>query len=268
MTHDHYDHFDGRLSKAKAYLNATAGAVTGQNGNMHTFKVINHLIDLGLTEKETVAALAHWNDTKCVPPWSQLDLEDMVRNAFSVFPGLINDKEPLDPVRPPSEKKPTNPKDAVGIRKPRFFSGMSGHVRRLIGIGMLEGAMKYGRHNYRPAAVRASVYYDATNEHLDSFWEGEDVDPDSGLPHVIKAICSLMVLADAIVTGNLVDDRPPRTVAVSEMKKRYQKLVDDLFKRYPNPEEAFTHLNSVVDALPLDKNPFVNEVPVKPSEEK
>lgn len=264
MTHDNYDHFDGRLSKASAFLKGVIGAVSGESGSTHTFNVITRLIDMGLTEKETVAALAPWNQ-RCVPPWPDTDLENMVRNAFAVFPGTINDKDPL---RPPSEKKPTNPKDAVGIRKPRFFSGMSGHVRRLIGIGMLEGAMKYGRHNYRPAAVRASVYYDATNEHLDSFWEGEDVDPDSGLPHVIKAICSLMVLADAIVTGNLVDDRPPRTVAVSEMKKRYQKLVDDLFKRYPNPEEAFTHLNSVVETLPIDKNPFLNEGPVKTAEEK
>lgn len=264
MTHDNYDHFDGRLSKASAFLKGVIGAVSGESGSTHTFNVITRLIDMGLTEKETVAALAPWNQ-RCVPPWPYTYLENMVRNAFAVFPGTINDKDPL---RPPSEKKPTNPKDAVGIRKPRFFSGMSGHVRRLIGIGMLEGAMKYGRHNYRPAAVRASVYYDATNEHLDSFWEGEDVDPDSGLPHVIKAICSLMVLADAIVTGNLVDDRPPRTVAVSEMKKRYQKLVDDLFKRYPNPEEAFTHLNSVVETLPIDKNPFLNEGLVKTAEEK
>lgn len=281
-TLDYKDHSDLRLSKAKAYLKNAPFAGAGSNGSLHTLKVISHLIELGLTEKETVAVLAPWN-VQYDPPWSESDLEQTVRNAFGVFPGLINDANPITAnsdrireiqkkitgeVRPPSEKKPTNPKDAVGIRKPRFFSGMSGHVRRLIGIGMLEGAMKYGRHNYRPAAVRASVYYDATNEHLDSFWEGEDVDPDSGLPHVIKAICSLMVLADAIVTGNLVDDRPPRTVAVSEMKKRYQKLVDDLFKRYPNPEEAFTHLNSVVETLPIDKNPFLNEGPVKTAEEK
>ncbi len=139
-----------------------------------------------------------------------------------------------------SDLKPTNPKDAVGIRKPRFYSGVSGHVRRLVSIGMMEGAMKYGRHNYRPAAVRASVYYDATNEHLDSWWEGQDIDPDSKLNHVIKAICSLMVLADAIVTENLVDDRPPRTKDIDEIKAELQPLVDELFRKYPEPKPAFT----------------------------
>lgn len=152
--------------------------------------------------------------------------------------------------------KPTNPKDSIGIRKPRCYHAMSAHVRRLVSIGMMEGAMKYGAFNYRPAAVRGSVYYDATNEHMDCWWEGEDTDPDSGLPHVIKAICSLYVLADAIITGNLVDDRPPRTVSPRDMVNKYQPLIDKLFERYPNPEEAFTHLNSAVDSL------------VKPAEEK
>lgn len=145
--------------------------------------------------------------------------------------------------------KPTNPKDAVGIRKPRFFSGISWHVLRLVGIGMMEGAMKYGRHNYRPAAVRASVYFDATLEHLTSWYEGDDIDRDSKLSHVIKAICSLMVLADAELTGNLVDDRPPRTRNVDELKAELQPLVDALFQKYPDPKEAYTHLNSVVKAV-------------------
>lgn len=149
----------------------------------------------------------------------------------------------------PSVMKPTNPKDAVGIRKPRFYSGMSAHVDRLVSIGLMEGAMKYGRHNYRPAAVRGSVYYDATREHLACWWEGEDEDPDSGLPHVIKAICSLYVLADAIITGNLVDDRPPRTVSPRALANKYQPLIDKLFERYPDPKEAYTNLNSAVDSI-------------------
>lgn len=151
------------------------------------------------------------------------------------------------------ELKPTNPKDAIGIRKPRFFSGLSWHVMRLVSIGMMEGAFKYGRHNYRPSAVRGSVYFDATLEHLTSWYEGEDIDPDSELNHVIKAICSLMVLADAIVTGNLVDDRPPRTRDISQMKAALQPLVNELFKKYPEPKEAFTELNSPL-SIPETKN--------------
>lgn len=175
--------------------------------------------------------------------WSREEEEEEIEDDGFITPSIGDVHLKSQPVGG-DNMKPTNPKDAVGIRKPRFYSGMSCHVRRLVSIGMMEGAMKYGRHNYRAAGVRASVYYDATNEHLDDWYEGEDIDPDSKLSHVIKAICSLYVLADAIVTGNLVDDRPPRTMKVRDIVNENQKLVNELFERYPNPEQAFTHLNT------------------------
>ena len=108
-------------------------------------------------------------------------------------------------------EKPTNPKDAIGIRK----AGMSvvpANVIAEIGVGIMEGAAKYGRHNYRAIGVRGSVYYDATIRHLFSWWEGEDTDPDSGLSHITKAICSLVVLRDTMMQGKFTDDRPPVSV--------------------------------------------------------
>ncbi len=107
-------------------------------------------------------------------------------------------------------EKPTNPKDVVGIRKAPM-STVPGRVIAELGLAMLEGAAKYGRHNYRGAGVRSSVYYDATMRHLISWWEGEDIDPDSGLSHVTKAIASLTVLRDAMHQAKLEDDRPPKT---------------------------------------------------------
>jgi hypothetical protein len=104
--------------------------------------------------------------------------------------------------------KPTNPKDSIGIRKAPM-STVSAAVMAEVGVAMLEGAAKYGRHNYRAVGVRASVYYDATLRHLFSWWEGEDLDPDSGMSHIIKAITSLVVLRDAMIQGKLADDRAP-----------------------------------------------------------
>lgn len=109
------------------------------------------------------------------------------------------------------ERKDTNPKDAVGIRKAPM-STVPANVIAEVGVAMLEGAAKYGRHNYRCAGVRASVYYDGVMRHLMSWWEGEDIDPDSGLSHVTKAITSLVVLRDAMMQGMCTDDRPPRSV--------------------------------------------------------
>jgi len=77
-------------------------------------------------------------------------------------------------------------------------------------IGMMEGGRKYGRHNYRDAGVRCSVYFDAGIRHITDFLSGTDIDPDSGLCHLTKFISCMSVLVDSIVMGNWVDDRPIR----------------------------------------------------------
>lgn len=107
-------------------------------------------------------------------------------------------------------EKPTNPKDSVGVKKAPM-STVSAAVLSEVGVAMLEGASKYGRHNYRGVGVRASVYYDATIRHLFAWWEGEDLDPDSGMSHITKAITSLVVLRDAMIQSKVEDDRPPRS---------------------------------------------------------
>lgn len=78
------------------------------------------------------------------------------------------------------------------------------------GLGMMEGARKYGRHNYRAIGVRASVYYDATLRHLADWYTGEPIDHESGLSHLSKALSSCSVLLDSLVKGNWTDDRPVR----------------------------------------------------------
>jgi hypothetical protein len=110
--------------------------------------------------------------------------------------------------------KPTNPKDAVGIRK-LAFSVLPWQVLCRVALAMTEGALKYGRHNYREAGVRASVYFDAVvGRHMTDWWEGTDIDPDSGLHHIDKAIAGLMVMRDSMLQGNFEDDRPPRAKGV------------------------------------------------------
>lgn len=106
--------------------------------------------------------------------------------------------------------KPTNPKDVVGIRKAPM-STIPANVLAEMGVAMLEGASKYGRHNFRVAGVRASVYYDAAQRHLMAWWEGEDIDPDSGMSHITKLLACMAVLRDAMHQGMWTDDRPPRS---------------------------------------------------------
>lgn len=137
-----------------------------------------------------------------------------------------------------SSVKPSNPKDAVGIKKVPA-SVIPAPVVGELGLAMLEGALKYGRHNYRKVGVRASVYYDAVMaRHMPAWWEGEDIDPESGLSHITKAIASLVVLRDSMIRGNWVDDRPPKsnTEWINELNKKAAALIE----KYPDPATPIT----------------------------
>lgn len=136
--------------------------------------------------------------------------------------------------------KETNPKDAVGTRKWRQFATVPFTAITEIGLAMLEGARKYGRHNYRVAGVRASVYVDAAMGHIMQWWEGEDIDKDSGLNHITKALATLAVLRDAMINDQVNDDRPPK-VDLDEYREHAQKVVDDIFDKYPDCVEPFTY---------------------------
>ena len=142
-----------------------------------------------------------------------------------------------------AEKKNTNPKDSLGIRKVPFHV-IPMQVLAEVGLAMMEGGRKYGKHNYRDAGVRASVYMDAVFRHLYlQFWEGEDVDKDSGLNHITKAIASLVVLRDSMLMNNFVDDRPIRHPKHAEFTLKMNEAAAEIIKRYPECMEPFTELD-------------------------
>jgi Domain of unknown function (DUF5664) len=154
--------------------------------------------------------------------------------------------------------KPSNPKDAMSFKKVPFISVLPMGVMARVALGMLEGALKYSRHNYRIAGVRASVYVDAAMRHLASFWEGENLDPESkvGLHHIDKAIASLTVLRDSMLQKNWTDDRPPKSEDkwLDEINGKAAELV----KQFPNPPAPCTQV--LVDSYKIN-----NQSPVVPT---
>jgi hypothetical protein len=115
-------------------------------------------------------------------------------------------KEYRDSIPSQEDSKPTNPKDLIGSDKvPLHLWPETASV--LGSMGLLDGALKYGRANFRAIGVRASIYYDATRRHMNKWFEGEDIDPDSGLPHLAHALASIAIIIDAQATGKLNDDR-------------------------------------------------------------
>ena len=135
--------------------------------------------------------------------------------------------------------KPSNPKDLMGIRKVSLCC-ISGPALYEVALGMQEGGMKYGRHNYRSEGVAFSTYMDAAMRHMFECWEGEDIDPESGVHHVSKAISTLLVLRDALLNDKCTDDRPIRPKNVSWLKDLNVKA-SALVDKYPEPLQPYTH---------------------------
>ena len=133
--------------------------------------------------------------------------------------------------------KDTNPKDAIGVRK-TSFSCLPLLPLAEAAVGMHEGAFKYGKHNYRKAGIRASVYFDAVVRHIFQWWEGEDIDPDSGVSHVTKAITTLLVLRDGMMNNLWSDDRPLQSSNKTWLIDCNAKTAELVIK-YPNPKAPF-----------------------------
>ena len=138
--------------------------------------------------------------------------------------------------------KDTNPKDFLASKKVPIHV-IPFQVLGELGLALLEGSLKYGAYNWRVAGVRASVYMDAqVGRHLAAWWEGEDIDSESGLSHITKAIAGLVILKDSMIQGNMKDDRPPKGKQgyIQELNQKAAEII----AKYPDAKEPYTQLNT------------------------
>lgn len=177
-------------------------------------------------------------------PFCGFDTRDAAEAADDLYLGApaVKRELVLHPESANPGEKLTNPKDIIGVLKAPV-STLSGQVLWEIGLGMLEGARKYGRHNYRAMGVSATVYYDAAVGHLMDWFEGEDIDSDSGMSHVTKAITALVVLRDSMLMGNWIDDRPMRNPHGLN-KKSFNAKAKEIIEKYPNAKAPYLETDS------------------------
>ena len=69
-----------------------------------------------------------------------------------------------------------------------------------------KGAVKYAAHNWR-LGYDWSKSYAAAQRHMNAFWAGEDVDPETQVPHVINAAFHMFALSTYITEHPEFDDR-------------------------------------------------------------
>lgn len=145
------------------------------------------------------------------------------------------------------ELKASNPKDLIGSGKlPMHLWPKTATV--LGALGLLDGMLKYGRVNWRAAGVRASVYYDALDRHLSKWFEGEDLDEDSGLPHEAHMLACIAILVDAKAAGRFVDDRQYRGDGFRKLLKEMTPHVERLKEKHKlKAPRHFTIADTVPD---------------------
>ena len=148
-------------------------------------------------------------------------------DPMTLGPDLVGVKLP--------ETKPSNPKDVIGSTKPPLSCIPTGPLYE-VGAAMLDGSAKYGRHNWRVIGVRSSVYYDAALRHLMKWWEGEELDTDSGCHHLAHAVACCLIVRDAANLGQLTDDRP---VPGGDPTAGVKELIKQIKERYPEPVPPF-----------------------------
>lgn len=100
-----------------------------------------------------------------------------------------------------------NPKTVLGAKKVPLHL-VPPAAKHGLAEALADGAKKYGPYNWRNFPISASVYYAAAQRHMDAWWDGEDLAPDSQVHHLKHAMACMALVLDSLELGLLNDDRP------------------------------------------------------------
>jgi hypothetical protein len=89
------------------------------------------------------------------------------------------------------------------------------------------GARKYADRNWE-RGYNWSWSYGALQRHVNAFWGGEELDPESGLPHLAHATFHLLALMEF---GRTHPEKDDRSFDVKEVP--FPPLNPDPFREYP-----------------------------------
>lgn len=101
--------------RVRAYIAATPGAVQGQGGDAHTFRMACKLVrEFLLPDDLALAYLADWN-SKCSPPWSMMDLQKKITSAVRSGTAPMGSKIESDHRRPNTWRPPTSTTPSASV---------------------------------------------------------------------------------------------------------------------------------------------------------
>jgi ribosomal protein L7/L12 len=108
-----------------------------------------------------------------------------------------------------STDKPSNPKEAFGDSRVPMDLAPDTAIAWM-NMAFLEGALKYGKYNWRVCGVKVSTYIRAMRRHISKYSNGQNRDKKTNIHELASVMACCAILLDSEIKGNLVDDRQPK----------------------------------------------------------
>lgn len=119
-----------------------------------------------------------------------------------------------------------NPKTGAGaLKAPLHLVPTSAEF--FLSLAFADGVKpgKYWPFNWRDQPVPVTTYYAAAKRHLDAYFDGEEIDPDSDVPHLAHAMACMAILLDAGACNTLINDRPKPGATAQLMRDYHQRML-------------------------------------------
>jgi hypothetical protein len=107
---------DRAITRAVEFLREADPSIQGSGGDENAFRVIARIKDFGVPAELVLELLAeHWNE-RCIPPWSDRELETKIRNAFRYGNEVPGAAAPENYFKPVEEDKFLSPIEKMNER--------------------------------------------------------------------------------------------------------------------------------------------------------
>lgn len=142
--------------------------------------------------------------------------EKALADAIGVTPWFLDPEHGVVPLMAQdlsrSETRTTSSTGGMKGVKPEQYQSIPVRALRELAEHYAKGAAKYEDHNFRKG-YEWSKSYSALLRHLLAFWEGEDIDPETGSKHVTAVAWHALALSTFMDEHPEFDDRyvPPTT---------------------------------------------------------
>lgn len=113
----------------------------------------------------------------------------------------------------PNQSKPMGKKTTKDARFDLLPWDALWAVARIFGLG----ANKYDERNWE-SGLKWGSSHSALNRHLALWWAGEEIDSESGMPHIAHVAWHSLVLLAHSLRGIGTDDRPVGNEAIASMQ--------------------------------------------------